>query len=93
MSGVSLGVSGHRGRVMASDQSDTDNSDLEADLRHRSSPYKDSGYRWVGSSSIITLDNIIMELFLSVILMDLWTRRRSIEMNSCPPWPLTIARF
>ena len=47
MSGVSLGVSGHRGRVVTSDQSDTDNSDLEADMRHRSSPYKDSGYRWV----------------------------------------------
>ena len=47
MSGVSLGVSGHRGRVVTSDQSDTDNSDLEADIRHRSSPYKDSGYRWV----------------------------------------------
>ena len=47
MSGLSLGVSGHRGRVAASDQSDTDNSDLEADIRHSSSPYKDSGYRWV----------------------------------------------
>lgn len=44
MSGVSLGVSGHRGRVAASDQSDTDNSDMEADIRHSSSPYKDSGY-------------------------------------------------
>ena len=44
---MSLGVSGHRGRVATSDQSDTDNSDLEADIRHSSSPYKDSGYRWV----------------------------------------------
>ena len=50
MSGVSLDVSGHRGRVAASDQSDTDNSDLEADIRHSSSPYKDSGYRWVITS-------------------------------------------
>lgn len=50
MSGVSLGVSGHRGRIVTSDQSDTDNSDLEVDTRHRglsTSPNKDSGYRWV----------------------------------------------
>ena len=47
MSGVSLGVSGHRVRAANSDQSDTDNSDLEVDIRHSSSPYKDSGYRWV----------------------------------------------
>ena len=90
MSGVSLGVSGHRGKVVTSDQSDSDNSDLEADMRHSSSPYKDSGYRLV----IISLTlNLIMELNFSVILMDLWTRRRLIEMNSCPPWLLIIGRF
>ena len=47
MSGISLGVAGIRGRVVNSDQSDTDNSDLEADIRHSTSPYKDSGYRLV----------------------------------------------
>ena len=47
MSGVSLGVSGLRVRDANSDQSDTDNSDLEVDTRTSISPYKDSGYRWV----------------------------------------------
>ena len=42
---MSLGVSGLRVRDANSDQSDTDNSDLEVDTRTSISPYKDSGYR------------------------------------------------
>jgi len=47
---VSLGVSGLRVRAANSDQSDTDNSDLEVDIRHSSSPYKDSGYSDIDGS-------------------------------------------
>ena len=90
MSGVSLGVSGLRVRAANSDQSDTDNSDLEVDIRHSSSPYKDSGYRWVIMPS--TSGQWLL-LYFSVILMDLWRRKRSIVMTFCPPWPLIIGRF
>jgi len=47
---VSLGVSGLRVRDANSDQSDTDNSDLEVDTRTSISPYKDSGYSDIDGS-------------------------------------------